>query len=67
MDALDKILLQHLPDTGLCARGKAKQADRRYKLKAAILSLLHKNDYVQVDDGTVYSGFVVIDEKQLGV
>lgn len=37
MDRLDKILLEHLPDTGLCARGKRIQADRRGRMKAAIL------------------------------
>lgn len=36
MDKLDKILLQYLPDTGLCARGRRIQADRRDRLKAAI-------------------------------
>lgn len=36
MDKLDKILLQYLPDTGLCARGRRIQADRRARLKAAI-------------------------------
>lgn len=36
MDKLDKILLQYLPDTGLCARGRRIQADRRARMKAAI-------------------------------
>lgn len=36
MDLLDKLLLQYLPDTGLCARGRRIQADRRDRLKAAI-------------------------------
>lgn len=36
MDKLDKLLLEHLPDTGLCARGRRIQADRRARMKAAI-------------------------------
>lgn len=40
MDELDKILLQHLPDTGLCDRSKVKQAERRRKLKVAFMLLI---------------------------
>lgn len=71
MDKLDKILLQYLPDTGLCARGRRIQADRRVQLRAEILAwflneainnvTVHKEEYRDIDP------YLIVDEMQMDI
>jgi hypothetical protein len=81
MDELDKILLQHLPDTGLCERSKVKQEQRRRNLKLAVLGYMinqarNPNAVVTKEGGTIrafmeaqsgnnHGPELIIDEMQL--
>lgn len=64
MDELDKILLLHLPDTGLCERSKLKQAQRRRTLKIAILCYMMNQPRNPNAVVTKEGGVVAIDEMQ---
>lgn len=64
MDKLDKILLEHLPDTGLCQRGKARQADRRKALRKDIVRWLYDLPPLDKNKG---QEAVIIDELHLKI
>lgn len=64
MDELDKILLLHLPDTGLCERSKVKQAQRRRTLKLAILGYMMNQARNPNAVVTKEGGVLAIDEMQ---
>lgn len=74
MKTLDQIIYKFLPDDGLCERGKKKQADRREKLKQAIIQayvlteisnqISHRSDPVSYF-GEVRVPDLIIDEIQL--
>lgn len=64
MDELDKILQQHLPDTGLCERSKIKQEQRRRNLKLAVLGYMMNQPRSANAVVTKEGGVVAIDELQ---
>lgn len=66
MKELDKILDKHLPDAGLCQRGKMLNKERKRKLKLDIEQYIQSGYY---DHNVIIStpNTVIIDELQLKV
>lgn len=57
MKKLDEILNRHLPDAGLCKKGKMLNQLRKERIKADILSIMKEDK----------EGLLIVDEMQLGL
>lgn len=66
MKELDRILNKHLPDDGLCKRGKQLNRQRKERLKLDLIAYFKSGVF---DDMIILptAGTLVVDEKQLNV